>query len=168
MAVVAVSMQRETASSSAPGSALLAVEREPVSTPPPLTAEEEAFTEALWPLHQEVVEASSGRLTFAGLAFVIDDHDADRLGAKLTPLRQTFHDTQAKVAAIPAPSSLQRIRDRYVGMLSLYELSATEMLKVAQDGDEGHLVDAQRTSEQAAEELVRLGDMLWPGEHKPN
>jgi hypothetical protein len=166
--VVAVSLQRETASNSAPGSALMTVEREPSSTLPPLTAEEEAFTEALWPLHQEVVEASTGRLTFAGLAFVVDDHDADRLAAKLTPLREIFHDSQAKVAAIPAPSSLQQVRDRYVGLLSLYEQSATEMLKVARDGDKGHLIDAQRISERAAEELVKLGDILWPGEHKPN
>jgi hypothetical protein len=169
LAVVAISLQRETASGSPPSSVSTTTARES-SAPklPPLTAEEEAFAEALWPLHQEVVEASAGRLTSAGMMFAVDDHDANRLVAKLTPLRQTFHDTQPKVAAMPAPSSLQPVRDRYVALLALYEQSAVEMMEVARDGDEGHLVNAQIKSEHAAQELVKIGDILWPGEHKPN
>ena len=169
LAVVAVSLQRETASGSTPGSAVTTVEQQPsVPAPQPLTAEEEAFAEALWPLHQEVVEASAGRLTSAGMTFAADDHDAHRLAEKLRPLRQVFHDTKEKVAAISAPPSLQQVRDRYVALLGLYEQSATEMLEVARDGDEGHLIDAQAKSEHAAQELVKVGDILWPGEHKPN
>jgi hypothetical protein len=42
------------------------------------------------------------------------------------------------------------------------------MLEVARDGDEGHLINAQVKSQHAAEELIRIGDILWPGEHKPN
>jgi hypothetical protein len=165
--VVAVSLQRETASGTGLGS--LSVEHEsPGPKLPPLTAEEEAFAEALWPLHQGVVEASAGRLTSAGMTFVVDDHDANRLVAKLTPLRQIFLDTQQQVAAIPAPSSLQPVRERYVALLVLYEQSATEMMEVARDGDEGHLINAQSKSEHAAQELVKVGDILWPGEHKPN
>ncbi len=168
LAVVAgAALQREIAPAFPPRPAMAVAEPEPLA-PPPLTAEEEAYAEALWPLHQEVVEASAGRLTSAGLAFVIDDHDAQRLAAKLTPLRETFRSTREKMAAIPAPPSLQTVRDRYLELLSLYEQSATEMLEVARDGDEGHLIDAQHKSEHAAEELVKVGDVLWPGEHKPN
>jgi hypothetical protein len=164
--VVAVSLQHET---SLPRSGPADVRREPtVAAPPPLTAAEEAFAAALWPWHQEIVEPSAGRLSSAGLAFAIDDHDAHRLTAKLTPLRQVFHDTRIKVAALSVPPSLQAAHDRYVDLLGLYEQSATEMLEVARDGDEGHLIDAQIKSEHAAEELVRVGDILWPGEHKPN
>jgi len=39
---------------------------------------------------------------------------------------------------------------------------------VARDGDEGHLINAQVKSEHAAQELMKIGDILWPGEHKPN
>ncbi|MBN9511593.1 MAG: hypothetical protein J0I21_21095 [Alphaproteobacteria bacterium] len=138
------------------------------AAPPPLSADEETYAEALWPLHQEIVEASAGRLTSAGLAYAIDDHDARRLAAKVAPIRDTFHATREKVAAIPAPASLQAMRDRYLELLGLYEESATEMLEVARDGDDGHLIDAQRKSERAAEYLVKVGDVLWPGEHKPN
>jgi hypothetical protein len=169
LAIVAVSLQRETASGFARGAAVTTVASEPsVAAPAPFTADEEAFSEALWPLHQEVVEPAAGRLTAAGLAFALDDHDARRLGAQLTPLRQLFHDTRDKVAAIAVPSSLQWARDRYVELLNLYEQSATEMLEVTRDGDEGHLIDAQHKSQRAAEELVEVGDSLWPAEHKPN
>jgi hypothetical protein len=168
LAIVAISLQREVASepkpqlvgkTEAPGSA---------TTPSSLTTEEEAFAAALWPLHQSVVEPSTGRLTYAGLTFAIDDPDPQRLAAKLRPLRQIFHDTQDEVSVIPVPASLQQVRDRYTEMLSLYEQSATEMLEVVGDGNRQHLIDAQLKSENGAEELVRLGDILWPGEHKPN
>jgi hypothetical protein len=169
MAIVGTALQREIAPAPLTRSTMAAVDSNtPEPAPAALTAEEEAYAEALWPLHQEVVEASAGRLTSAGLAFAIDDHDAQRLAAKLTPLREAFRSTREKVAAISAPPSLQTVRDRYLELLSLYEQSATEMLEVARDGDDGHLIDAQHKSERAAEYLVKVGDVLWPGEHKPN
>jgi hypothetical protein len=169
LAIVGVSLQREAASGSPPSSVVKTTEQaSSVPKLPPLTEQEEAFAEALWPLHQEMVEPSAGRLASAGMTFAADDHDANRLAAKLTPIRQVFHDTQAKVAAISVPASMQPLRDRYVGLLVLYEQSATEMLEVARDGDEGHLINAQAKSQHAAEELIRIGDILWPGEHKPN
>jgi hypothetical protein len=167
MAIVAVSLQRELGFTSH-ATPVVAVVQHEAAAPPPLTADEEAFAEALWPLHQEVVEASAGRLSSAGIAFAIDDHDAHKLAAKLIPLRTVFHDTRQKLAAIAAPPSLQGVRDRYMALLSLYEQSATEMLEVERDGDEGHLINAQIKSGHAAEELVKVGDILWPGEHKPN
>jgi hypothetical protein len=167
--VVVVAFVRETASGTRSGFAVRTPTSEPlVPELRPLTAEEETFAEALWPLHQETVEPAAGRLTMAGLAFSLDDHDANRLGAQLRPLRQIFQDTRDKVAAIPVPSSLQWTRDRYVELLSLYEQSVTEMLAVTRDGDEGHLIDAQYKSQRAAEELEKVGDSLWPAEHKPN
>jgi len=102
------------------------------------------------------------------MMFAADDHDANRLAAKLTPLRQVFHETREKVVLIAVPPSMQTVRDRYAALLDLYEQSATEMLEVARDGDEGHLINAQVKSEHAAQELMKIGDILWPGEHKPN
>jgi hypothetical protein len=166
-AVVAVSLQREVTSGPSPHPA--GARNEPVVPAlPPMTADEEAFAAALWPLHQEIVEPSAGRLTYAGLAYVIDDRDPQHLATKLTALREVFHDTRDKVAVIPVPSSLQQVRDRYANMLSLYEQSAVEMMTTTRDGNQKHLVDAQQKSEQAVEELVKIGDILWPGEHKPN
>lgn len=167
-AIVALSLQREAGSIAASRSTQTIAEAKSSLTPPAFTAEEETFAGALWPLHQEIVEASAGRMSFAGLAYALDDHDATRLAEKAASLRQAFHETREKVADISVPPSLRQVRDRYMDMLRLYELSATEMLEAAHDGDNGHLIDAQHKSEHAAEELVKVGDILWPGEHKPN
>jgi hypothetical protein len=42
------------------------------------------------------------------------------------------------------------------------------MIKVAEDGRQEHLVAAQQKSEQASVTLLKLSDVLWPGEYKPN
>jgi hypothetical protein len=60
------------------------------------------------------------------------------------------------------------VHARYLEALSLYEQAATEMLQVVDDGDDRHLVSAQAYSERAAQDVVKAGDVLWPGEHKPN
>jgi hypothetical protein len=42
------------------------------------------------------------------------------------------------------------------------------MVKVAKDGKVEHLIVAQSMSQRAAEDLLKVGDVLWPSEHKPN
>jgi len=42
------------------------------------------------------------------------------------------------------------------------------MIKVSDDGKVDHLIEAQAISQRAAEDLLKVGDILWPGEHKPN
>jgi len=60
------------------------------------------------------------------------------------------------------------VHERYVEALALYVKASAEMLKVAQDSSDRHLVEAQMMSKLASEELLKAGDVLWPGEHKPN
>jgi hypothetical protein len=50
----------------------------------------------------------------------------------------------------------------------LYQASATEMLRVVGDGRDDHLVVAQPLSMEASEKLLKVGDILWPNEYKPN
>jgi hypothetical protein len=42
-----------------------------------------------------------------------------------------------------------------------------EMRASKGEGDD-HLIAAQNRSERAATTLLKVGDTLWPGEHKPN
>lgn len=136
--------------------------------PAPLTAEEEAFATALWPMHSEVVEPSAVRLTFAGMIYTTEDHDAKKLAATLGPVNATFRAAVDKARTMDVPASMQAVHDLYVTSLDLYVKASTEMLKLAQDGNERHLVDAQAISKLASEDLLKAGDVLWPGEHKPN
>jgi hypothetical protein len=136
--------------------------------PPPLTPEEEAFATALWPMHSEVVEPSAVRLTFAGMIYATEDHDAKKLAATLGPVNETFRAAVDKARAMDVPASMQAVHDLYVTSLDLYVRASAEMLKLAQDGNERHLIDAQVMSKLASQDLLKAGDVLWPGEHKPN
>lgn len=139
-----------------------------VQQPPPLSPEEEAFATALWPTHSEVVEPTAVRLTFAGMIYATDDHDVHKLTATLQPVNETFRTVLEKVRALDVPASMQRVHERYVDALTLYVKASVEMLKVGQDRNDQHLVEAQAMSKLASEELLKAGDVLWPGEHKPN
>jgi hypothetical protein len=66
------------------------------------------------------------------------------------------------------PNSMQRVQDQYLGALALFETASAEMTKVGDDGKVDHLIEAQAISQRAAEDLLKVGDILWPGEHKPN
>jgi hypothetical protein len=63
---------------------------------------------------------------------------------------------------------MQKVHDQYIEALTLYQNASAEMVKVAEDGKVEHLIVAQSMSQRAAEDLLKVGDVLWPSEHKPN
>ena len=56
----------------------------------------------------------------------------------------------------------------YSDAVRLYQQSAAEMLRMVGDGRDEHLVAAQPLSMEASEKLLKVGDILWPSEYKPN
>ncbi len=164
-AMMGVAMQRELAPRVAT-SPVAVVNTEPQQKP--LSAEEEAYAAALWPIHSEVVEVSAVDMSFAGIAYVTEHHDADRLAAKVMALRDRFRTAADNARSIPVPAAMGQVHDQYLEALALYETASTEMIKVAEDGKVEHLIEAQTMSQRAAEDLLKVGDVLWPGEYKPN
>jgi hypothetical protein len=134
---------------------------------PAQTAAEERFAEAMWGIHTEVRTAAV-RMTFAGLAYKMGDGDQASIQTKVTPLTAVFRQAERDLRALDAPASMQELRDHYAGALQLYSNASQEMVKIAQDGSEAHLLQAQEMSERAAGILLEVGDQLWPGEIKPN
>jgi hypothetical protein len=63
---------------------------------------------------------------------------------------------------------MHRVQDQYLAALALFETASAEMIKVSEDGKIDHLMEALVMSQRAAEDLLKVGDVLWPGEHKPN
>ena len=165
VAMVGVAMQRELAprGASAP---VASVKTGPEQNA--LSAEEEAYAAALWPIHSEVVEVSAVDMSFAGFDYVTQHHDASRLEAKVMALREHFKTAADEARAIAVPASMQKVHDQYLEALALYETASAEMVKVAADGNVEHLIVAQTMSQRAAEDLLKVGDVLWPGEYKPN
>lgn len=138
-----------------------------VAEPVALTAEEEEYAEALWAVHS-AAKVWAIDLSFAGILYKIETQDADKLGAKVQALSGNFASAEARARAIDVPASMRAVHDKYVGAIELYESAAAEMLRAAQDGDDRHLLAAQGMSQHASEEMLRVGDVLWPGEYKPN
>jgi hypothetical protein len=63
---------------------------------------------------------------------------------------------------------MHEVRSRYAVALQLYDRASQEMVKVALDGKDAHLLQAHEMSEQASGILLEVGEQLWPGEIKPN
>jgi hypothetical protein len=52
--------------------------------------------------------------------------------------------------------------------MALYANAATEMLKFTEDGDSQRLDNAHRMDMSASEDMLRVGEVLWPGQYKPH
>lgn len=163
--VVAYALQREMLTASATAPAAAAIDERELRRA--LSAEEETYAAALWPLHGEVKLAAI-RMTFAGIAYSAEDHDPDRLAAKVEPLGRLMAEVASKVRSLQPPASLREVHRRYVEALALYAAASDEMLRGAAEGRQDLLIEAQGKSFRASEDLLRVGDVLWPGEYKPH
>jgi hypothetical protein len=134
---------------------------------PALSAEEETYAAALWGIHSEV-KLSAVRMIFAGIEYKTEGHDARKLIAAVKPLTGKFVDAAVRVRHLDPPATLQDAHASYLEALDLYAHASREMVKVAADGKDEHLIRAQQRSEQASVALLKLSDALWPGEYKPN
>ena len=73
-----------------------------------LSAEEEAYAAALWPIHSGVVETSAVELTFAGVDYVTERPDRERLGERVLKLNGVFKAAAAEAQTLEVPRSMQR------------------------------------------------------------
>ena len=135
--------------------------------PPALTADEERFATALWALHREATR-SAVALSFAGIAYQTEDRDARALARKIEPLAKFFHDAEMQVRTMSVPPSLSRTQGQYVNAMALYANAAGEMLKFTEDGDSQHLGNAHRMDVSASQDMLRVGEVLWPGQYRPH
>jgi hypothetical protein len=132
-----------------------------------LSADEEAYAAALWLIHREVKLAALG-MSFAGIAYKMDGKDRTRLEDEVKPLADEFKTAITKARALVVPASMRDVHDRFLGALSSYQSAADAMVQAARDGRDERLIEAQGKSFRAAEDALRVGDVLWPGEYKPH
>ena len=135
--------------------------------PPALTADEERFATALWAVHREATR-SAVAMSFAGITYQTEDRDARALARKIEPLAKFFHDAETQVRTMSAPPSLSRTQGQYVDAMALYANAAAEILKFTEDGDQQRLGVAHGMDVRASEDMLRVGEVLWPGQYKPH
>ena len=134
---------------------------------PALTADEERFATTLWAVHREATR-SAVALSFAGITYQTEDRDARAFARKIEPLARFFHDAEMQVRAMGAPPSLSKTQSQYVDAMAIYASAAAEMLKFAEDGDSQRLQVAHELDVKASEYMLRVGEVLWPGQYKPH
>ena len=88
--------------------------------------------------------------------------------ATVQPLTATFQSATQRARQLRPPQSLKDAHASYLEALELYTEASREMVKVAADRSDQHLVTAHERSERASHALLQLSDVLWPGEYKPN
>jgi hypothetical protein len=164
MAIVGYALQREFAQQPAGDTFAPVASARPARA---LSADEEAYAAALWPIHREVKLAALS-MSFAGITYKTDGRDLARLEAEAKPLARKFKAAIANARALEVPASMRVVHERFLGALSSYEDAADEMVEAAHDGRDQHLIKAQGMSFRAAEDALRVGDVLWPGEYKPH
>ena len=163
IAVVGYALQRELTRHEVKAPAV-------VTAPAPqraLTSEEQDYAAALWPIHSEM-KLAAVEMSFAGITYKMGDQDAEALEAKLGPLANGFEAAAARVRGLQVPASMTGVEERYLGALALYAKAAAEMMTGVRDGKDEHLLAGQQMSQHATEDILRIGDVLWPGEYKPN
>ena len=141
--------------------------RAAIPEPPALTGDEERFATALWAVHREATR-SAVAMSFAGIAYQTEERDARALARKIEPLAKFFHDAELQVRAMSAPPSLSGTLGRYIGAMALYANAADEMLKFTEDADLRRLDEAHRMDVRASQDVLRVGEVLWPGQYKPH
>jgi hypothetical protein len=164
MAVVGYAFQREFSRQTVSNAAT------PVPSVVParaLSADEERYAAALWPIHREAKLAAIG-MSFAGIVYKTDGQDPSRLEADVKPLRDRFRAAIAEAQGLEVPESMREVHARYLEALALYENASEAMVEAARDGRDDRLIEAQGMSFRASENALRIGDVLWPGEYKPH
>jgi hypothetical protein len=163
VAVFSFALGREVATSGQPP-----VARPAVPTPrPALSAAEENYSLALWPIHNRVKE-SAIRMSLSGINYKIQSLDPPTFRAQIEMALGVYRQAEGQIRALRPPPSLQEVHDNYLEAIRLYQQAGAEMLKVVDDRDDDHLRIAFPMSQEGGRRLRQVGSVLWPTEYVPN
>jgi hypothetical protein len=166
IALVAVAAYREFAAPK-PQPKMVADSGYANSERPAISAEEEAYAHSLWPIHAQVKQ-DAVKMTFAGLAYKMGDIKRAAMKDRVAPLTPRFEQALAAMAKLKPPRAVQVLHDEYSQAIRLYRDASVVMVKMAADGDDRHLMEAQEKTDEASGLTLKVGETLWPGEFKPN
>lgn len=166
LAVAALGVIRgATTAGPAPSTAL---SRADVPQPrPAFTRAEEAYVQALWPIHGEV-ERTSARVSLGNIFYKTNDLGKADLKARIDAALATYRRAETRIGALQPPPSLERAHEDYLTAVRLFEQSSDEALKMFLDNNENHLLAAHPVSQEAANKIREIGARFWQNEYPPN
>jgi hypothetical protein len=162
--IIGFSISRETARPTAAPSGAQPLR---VASRPALKPDEQAYVEALWPIHTQL-EVAAERVALGTIFYKSDDLDRAGLKARLEEALSNYRSAGEKLLALRPPASMQKSHDGYVAAVSLFRDSTAEMLKMFDDGSDDHLLVAYPGYLDGTNKIRDLGGTFWPDEFPPN
>ena len=145
-----------------------ALSRRAATPPPPaFTRAEEAYIQALWPIHGEV-ERSTVRLSLGKIFYKISEMGPAELKGRVDTALSTYLRAEARLNALQPPPSLERAHNDYLAAVRLFQQSAVEVLKMFDDGNDEHLLAAYPLSQEGSDKIRAVGAQFWRDEFPPN
>ena len=133
----------------------------------PLTADEERYVRALWPIHGDV-ERSTMRMSLGQIFYSTKELGARELQARVEHALGVYKNAQTRMQALQPPASLRAQHDEYLAAVHLFEESAHEVMKMFSDGREDHLLAAHPKGQAGADKIREIGSRFWPNEFTPH
>ncbi len=134
---------------------------------PALTRAEEAYVQALWPIHG-AVERSAVRVSLGQIFYKINDIGKAELKTRVAGALTTYRQAETRIRALQPPSSLEVAHNDYLVAVGLFQKSALEVLKMFDDGNDDHLLAAYPLSLEGSNKIRAIGAQLWRDEFPPN
>jgi hypothetical protein len=134
---------------------------------PALTSDEQAYVDALWPIHTDV-EVAAERVAFGAIFYKTNDVDRTQLKVRLSQALDSYRADDDRLNQLRPPESLRSTHDTYQAALGLFEQSAVEMLQMFDDGSDDHLQVAYPQYLEATNKIRDVGGKFWPDEFPPN
>ncbi len=141
----------------------------PAPTPqmPAFTRAEEAYIQALWPIHGEV-ERSTVRMSLGKIFYKTNDIGKAELKARVDDALATYRRAETRISALRAPPSLERAHNDYLAAIGLFQKSALEVRKMFDDGNDNHLLAAYPLSQDGSNKIRAIGAQFWRDEFPAN
>ncbi len=166
LAVVAFGVTREAGTTG--GAASAAIARSPANPPKPAyTRAEEAYIQALWPIHGDV-ERSTLRVSLGKIFYKTNDLSKADLKTRIDAAMATYQSAEGRISALQPPPSLARAQDDYLAAVQLFKQSAAEALKMFEDGNDEHLLAAYPLGQEGSTKIRAVGARFWQDEFPPN
>jgi hypothetical protein len=134
---------------------------------PALTADEQAYVEALWPVHTDL-EVAAERVALGAIFYKTNDLDRTQLKSRLEQALSSYRAADEKLRQLKPPQSLQNSHEGYLAAVRAFEQSTLEMLRMFEDGSDDHLQTAYPRYLEGTNLIRDLGGNFWPDEFPPN
>src|SRR5688572_33416350 len=97
-------------------------------TRPALSADEERYIRALWPIHGDV-ERSTMRMSLGQIFYTSKDLGAPELKVRVEQALGVYKSAQERMQGLQPPPTLRAQHDEYLAAVRLFEESANEVMK---------------------------------------